>query len=150
MLDIAKLHLKRADSNYRKIVDFDLSEKTFDSQDKVDTLDAFIFRFSKLQDFLSDKLFREILKALGEYNSPSPFIDILDKLEKLGMIKSSDRWVKYRSIRNKITHEYPDEHEELIASIKTAIKYFKEIKEDMDNIENYLLKKGLIESSTYK
>ncbi len=49
-----------------------------------------------------------------------PFIDILNKLEKLGLISSSEQWQKLREIRNAISHEY-DDSPELMAQVLNAV-----------------------------
>jgi len=50
-------------------------------------VDAFVARFGRLQDTLGDKLLPTLLAALGE--RPAPFIDRLDRAERLGLILSS-------------------------------------------------------------
>ena len=70
-------------------------------------------------------------------------IDILDKLEKLEIIKDADHWINYRAIRNKLTHEYPDNQEEVIEGINLAIIYFEEISQVLNNIMNYIEEKKL-------
>ncbi|MBT4451343.1 MAG: hypothetical protein HON46_16030, partial [Gammaproteobacteria bacterium] len=66
-IETASLHHHRAMSNYQEIKAYDLSISLFDETEKIKTIDAFIFRFIKLQDFMSEKLFRRLLEAVGEY-----------------------------------------------------------------------------------
>ncbi len=70
---------------------------------------------------MGDKLFKEVLKAIGEYKDNMALIDCLDKLEKLEIIAQADRWMNYRAIRNKLTHEYSTNHEEMIAGIQDVL-----------------------------
>jgi len=49
-----------------------------------------------------------------------PFIDILNKLEKLELIASAEKWQELREIRNVIAHEY-DDSPELAAQALNAI-----------------------------
>ena len=72
------------------------------------------------------------------------FLDVLDKFEKLNLIKSADKWLEYRQLRNQLTHEYPDNYSEIISNIKLAIKYFSEINSDIENLRNFAEEKGLI------
>lgn len=67
-------------------------------------MDAFVARFSRLQDLLGDKLIPALLEHLGEPSGPA--IDNLDKAERFGWIASSDEWVVYRKLRNQMIHEY--------------------------------------------
>jgi hypothetical protein len=144
MFEIVMIHLNRADNNYNKILKFDLNSSIFEDSDKVDTIDAFIFRFTKLQDYLGDKFFKELLNALGEFKKNMPFIEILDRLEKLDIIKSSDKWLEYRQLRNSLTHEYPDEYEYFIENIKLSLLSFNEMKIDIENIKRFITLKKLI------
>lgn len=144
MLEIVHLHLKRAGINYLKIQDFTIDESIFLDDEKVNVLDAFIYRFTKLQDFLGDKFFKELLESIGEYKSNMPLIDVLDKLEKLNLISSTEDWINYRKIRNLLTHEYPDDYEELISNIKISLKYYSQIKENIKIIEQYITGKNLV------
>lgn len=144
MLEIVHLHLKRAGINYLKIQDFTIDESIFLDDEKVNVLDAFIYRFTKLQDFLGDKFFKELLESIGEYKSNMPLIDVLDKLEKLNLISSTEDWINYRKIRNLLTHEYPDDYEELISNIKISLKYYSQINENIKNIEQYITDKNLV------
>ena len=143
MLETVKLHLRRANSTYNDIKHINLSIELFDNDNDIKTIDAFIYRFVKLQDYMGDKLFKELLKAVLEYKDNMSMLDVLDKLEKLEIIPSEDRWLDYREVRNKLTHEYPDNEEDIIDGIKTSLVYFQEIKELVDSIENYIEQNSL-------
>lgn len=67
-------------------------------------LEAFTSRFCRFQDTLGDKLFPIWLKLVGE--KQKTFLDDLHRLEKLQIIKSSEKWLEVRSLRNKMVHEY--------------------------------------------
>ena len=69
--------------------------------------DQLIYRFSKLQDIMGSRLFRQLLEALEEDISGLPFIDILYKLEKLNLLNNAKDWIVLRQIRNTVSHEYP-------------------------------------------
>lgn len=137
------VHFNRAKDNVEDIKKFPVNITIYEDKEKIKTIDAFIFRFIKLQDFMGDKLFKDILKIVGEYKDNMSLIDILDKLEKLEIIKDADHWINYRAIRNKLTHEYPDNQEEVIEGINLAIIYFEEISQVLNNIMNYIEEKKL-------
>lgn len=58
-------------------------------------------------------------------------------MEKLGIIQNADDWMNYRKIRNKLTHEYPNNQNEIIEGIKTALNIFEKIEDIVKVIENY-------------
>jgi hypothetical protein len=96
-IQIAKQHL--ADQmpltaeNYLKISDVDMS-----------FIDQLIFRFSKLQDSMGEKIFPFILRMAGEEVKKKTFIDILNRLEELDIVNKNE-WLQLREIRNQIAHE---------------------------------------------
>jgi hypothetical protein len=69
--------------------------------------DQLIYRFSKLQDSMGARLFRQLLEYLEEDVSGVPFIDLLNRLEKLGLLQSANEWHHLRQTRNIVSHEYP-------------------------------------------
>lgn len=140
------LHTHRANQAYEEIMLFvaDLNNQSLDDFDKVKVIDSFIFRFIKVQDLMGNKLFREVLSILGEYESSMSMLDVLDRLEKLRLIDSAEQWMDYRNLRNLLTHEYPDNRAELIEGIQMAISVFPEIKSMQKKLFDYLTAKSLL------
>lgn len=105
-----------------------LNSNSFENIDIVKTIDSFIYRFSKIQDKMGDKLFPAILQLLQEYKTNMPLIDVLNKLERLELINSTDEWIDFRKLRNNLTHDYPDNENEIIEALNLAIDvYYKMI-----------------------
>ena len=92
----------------------------------VAVLDQFLFRFLRLQDCLGVKLLRPYLvEVLREPLDDRPFRDCLDRLERLGVISSAERWEEIRRLRNVVTHDYPEAVDIKAARIeeaRTAVK----------------------------
>ena len=148
VLDEIDKHKERLNYAKSKIEKWHLTQELLENPEIVETIDSFIFRFSKMQDSMGEKLFPLILEILGEETRNKPFIDILNKLEKLEFIPSANEWKKLRNLRNSLTHTYPWEKEILLEEIKEAlsaadkiVEIYKQIKE---KLKPYLLKeKGL-------
>lgn len=107
---ICELHNQRMFFAWENISHhFPLSEESFGkiSQMEMALFDQLIYRFSKLQDSMGGRLFKQILEALQEETDGLPFIDILSKLEKLNLLDDAKSWIALRQIRNSISHEYP-------------------------------------------
>ena len=120
-------------------------------------IDAFIFRFIKLQDIMGEKLFRLILNNLKENDVNSdniPFIDILNKLEKYQIVDSADEWLNLRKIRNSFTHEYPEDLFRRVDSLNNGFNHVYNIYYIYVKIKNYAEKNILsakgIDMSSYK
>ena len=124
------MHFSRIDAILPELKGYlPLHESYFQEIEKIKTIDFFIYRFTKIQDRMGEKLFPIILKELHEYKSSMSLIDVLHKLEKLELLESSDAWIDYRKLRNTLTHEYPDNEDEMIESITLAIEVYKNLKE---------------------
>ena len=80
------------------------------TEDEIEHIDQFFFRFTKSQNNIGEKLFVQILEYLQEENpKPKPFIDILNRLEQLELLEDKNNWLVLRKIRNNIAHQYEDE-----------------------------------------
>lgn len=144
-LEKAKLHLDRLKKASQEILEYEILENlNVEDFETVKIIDTFIFRFIKLQDFLGQKLFRRFLDEIGELEENMSFLDVLDKLEKLGIINSVENWIEIRKLRNKLTHEYPDELEEVRKELRIAIDKINLFEEVIIKIENYLKNKNLL------
>ena len=90
------------------------------SERELDKLDILVFRFSKLQDLLGQKIFRYILDYSG-FSINTSFINILSELERSGFLEV-DKWRALRDARNIIAHEYPNEEEIMIDELNFIYK----------------------------
>ena len=123
------MHFARIDAILPELEGYlPLKESDFQEIEKIKTIDFFIYRFTKIQDRMGEKLFPIVLKELHEYKSSMSLIDILHRLEKLELLESSDTWIDYRKLRNALTHEYPDNEDEMIESIALAIVVYGDLK----------------------
>lgn len=135
-----EIHIDRANYSLSEIENFDEIPTIIRSKDdyqKINVIDAFIYRFTKIQDLIGDKLFKEFLKSTEDYRDNMSFIEVLDKLEKLEIISSSDEWILYRKLRNSLTHEYSENQKERNEALKKAIEVFKYLKIIVTNIKNF-------------
>jgi len=98
---------------------------------------------------MGNKLFKELLSGLGEYDSSMSMLDVLDRLEKLKLIHSAERWLDYRNLRNILTHEYPDNRDDIIDGIRVALTAFGEIKLLLQELRTYIENKNLIKAVKY-
>ena len=106
-----------------------------------DKLDVLAFRFSKLQDLLGSKIFREYLVVLQYPTEDKNFLELLKELEKEKLI-NIDKWSEFRGVRNSISHDYPSEEDEkieainyLIENVEYLINIIKKIKEKFEIIK---------------
>jgi len=145
--DRLKLHLKEAFLHIDRLKEILIYLESFypldyDSLEDIDLdrLDAFVFRFSKLQDLLGAKIFREYLEEVNFPTQDKNFLILLKELNKEGII-DIDKWAEFRGIRNSIAHDYPYDESEKIEAINyliTNISYLFEVMIKIkDKIETY-------------
>ena len=110
-IEECNIHIQRMFSAFTKIsgiIPLDLDRFNNLDDDEIEHIDQLLFRFSKLQDVMGEKLFRNLMVGIGEDPKAMTFIDILNRLEGLGLLEKNE-WLILRKIRNLISHEYPEE-----------------------------------------
>jgi hypothetical protein len=123
------IHFRRIDALIPEIKSYlPFTESDFDDTEKIKTIDSFIYRFTKVQDRMGEKFFPLVLSELQEYKRSMALIDVLHRLEKLELLQNSDDWIEYRKLCNALTHEYPDNEDEIIEAINLSIEVYSDIK----------------------
>jgi hypothetical protein len=84
-------------------------------------LEAFVSRFSRLQDTLADKLLPTLLDAMAEPRASA--LENLDRAEKLGWIDSADDWLGARRLRNLMVHEYIEDRQILFGALTAGHRF---------------------------
>ena len=114
-LDSLKLSVKKVSNIGQK------TEYTFEELESFDSLTS---KFARTSDIFLQKIIRTVWALLHE--TQMPLIDVLNKSEKLGLIKSADQLIEIRDIRNQIAHEYlPEAIQELIPDVIELSKHLE-------------------------
>ena len=83
-----------------------------------DSLEAFVGKFSRMQDTLIDKLLPHCLAAVGEKTGSA--LDNLNRADRLGLLSNPDQWLAMRHLRNRLVHEYVEDKADLAAALNLA------------------------------
>ena len=95
---------------------------TFEEQESFDSLTS---KFNRSSDLFTQKNIRTVWILLHE--SHVPFIDLMNMMEKLGIIKNANQMIAIRDMRNQIAHEYiPEALCELIPEVIEMIEQLVE------------------------
>mgnify|MGYP001609139754 CR=1 FL=1 len=86
------------------------------TDEQVGYVDQLIYRFSKMQDSLGMRLLPALYRLLEGDDEPRPFLDILNRLERLDVL-TVDNWQTFRNLRNQLAHEYPDRREQTVQTL---------------------------------
>jgi predicted nucleotidyltransferase len=135
-----KKHKIRIEKSYAKVKEiFPLSAPRYInlSDDEIEAIDQYLFRFSKLQDTLGKRVFRLIVSEYEDNTDEMTFIDILYRLEKIGILDDANIWKKLRDVRNDISHQYDDEPQEMAEALNNIFAYKDELIAIFDKIENF-------------
>lgn len=140
-----KKHKLRIEESFDEIHSiFPISSKKYQELDsnEIKNIDQYLFRFAKMQDTIGQKLFKIVVDDFVEDSSSLSLIDILNKLEKIGIVSSMNDWQILRTARNNIAHQYDDEPEEMADAINKIFAQKDVLLDVFSNIENYFDTKG--------
>ena len=98
-------------------------------------LDAYLKRFTSVQDFLGAKIFSLLLEIAGIPGDKMS--EVLYNIEKEQIIDSLDNWIELREVRNELEHDYPEELEEALKDLKFCIDSFEKIESYYLNSLNF-------------
>ena len=90
------------------------------SDAQIQVLDQLVLRFTKQLDAMGGRLYPALLGFLQEPYEERPMLDKLNRLEKLGYLAEAQTWQYLRNIRNKFTHDYPEDLEKNAVLINLA------------------------------
>lgn len=86
------------------------------------SLELLVSRFAKLQDLLGAKVFPLVAELTAEpLIVGATFIDLVNRLEKIGAIPSAAAWRRLREVRNMLAHDYPGDPEMSVATINEVV-----------------------------
>ncbi|MEJ5227061.1 hypothetical protein [Thermodesulfovibrio sp.] len=146
-ISICNIHSERLKSSLRnleKLIPLSVLQYKLLNEQELSFLDQMSYRFGKLQD-LSGGLLRAILLTIEEDVSHLPFIDILNKAEKLGIIDSAHEWITLRELRNLLTHEYSEKIEDIVNGINKLYEISKRLLDIYEGIIQYINKRQILE-----
>lgn len=136
-------HLLRMEQAYNEIKSIlPLSHNQYSNlqDEEVKNIDQFLFRFSKMQDTIGDKIFKIILQDYNPDFQKLSFLDFLHELEKREIITSAQDWIILRKVRNNIAHQYDDEPEEMSQAINDIFAQFSTLKQIFEQLKNKYIK----------
>lgn len=102
--------------------------------ESIQDLDQLVLRYSKLQDSMGSRLFPALLKILMEPLEDNPMLDKLNRLEKMGILPSVQRWQQLREIRNKFAHDYPEGDDMKAVVLNAACSGIEEMAEVLGHV----------------
>ncbi len=143
------LHLIRAMTELAGYFPLDETFFTKITDKEIDLLDRFIFRFTKTVDSMGKRLFPEILTVTDERDEDMFFRDMLNRLERMGILTSVEDWHTYRERRNSLTHEYPETDSDKAAMLIDAYEKSFDMIQLFERIKKLLTQRVEISMEPY-
>lgn len=93
-----------------------IGQKDNYSFEELESFDSLTSKFNRTSDIFTQKVMRTVWMLLHE--PFIPFIDMVNKGEKMLMLRSADVIIEIRDLRNQIAHEYiPEAIRELVPEV---------------------------------
>ena len=135
-------------TGYKTLIDQLLNNKNIYEVAVFDTLkpqelailDAYLKRFSAMQDFLGAKIFPMLLESAGVPSGS--MTETLYYAVKERLIDSLENWIELREIRNDLEHDYPDEMEQALRDLKKCVDWYTRLQGYYKNVELFLKQHG--------
>ena len=112
--DLLLQSLKSLKLSIEKVSNFEIKDElTFEEMESYDSLTS---KFNRTSDIYTQKVLRTAWSLLHE--PFMPFIDFMNKAEKMGLLTDGEKMLEIRDIRNQIAHEYiPEVVMELVGDV---------------------------------
>ncbi|MFW5453675.1 hypothetical protein [Thioalkalivibrio sulfidiphilus] len=122
---------------FSQVIDKAWIENLDNEPELAERLDAFVARFGRMQDTLGEKLVPELMRHMQE--TPGAVLDNLNRMEKLGLLKSALDWVEARNLRNRLVHEYMRDPAEFAQALQRARERVALLVDTYNRILDYVL-----------
>ena len=113
------------------------------SDNDMEVLDAYIFRYGSLVSNIQDSIFKSIAEVEQEPVSTMSNRDKTNLMERLGALPSAERFSSLAVIRNKLMHDYPEEMQKHLERLNFITDEAPRLVEIFIGIKNYAEKFGI-------
>jgi hypothetical protein len=108
--------------------------------EELESFDSLTSKFNRTSDIFTQKVLRSVWMLLHE--SFVPFIDMMNKSEKMLILRSADQMIGIRDLRNQIAHEYiPEAIRDLVPEV---IELTSQLTENINECRHFLETRGWI------
>lgn len=102
--------------------------------EELESFDSLTSKFNRTSDIFTQKVLRSVWMLLHE--SFVPFIDMMNKSEKMLILRSADKMIEIRDLRNQIAHEYiPESIRDLVPEV---IELTSQLIENIEDCRHFM------------
>nr|VFJ72020.1 MAG: hypothetical protein BECKFW1821C_GA0114237_103026 [Candidatus Kentron sp. FW] len=102
--------------------------------------DAYLKRYSSLQDYMGAKVFPLLLESAGI--PAGKMSEVLAGVEREEIIDTLGDWIELRQIRNDLEHDYPDDPRAALSALRTCVASFARLERYYRNTLEFARKNG--------
>lgn len=117
-----------------------IGEKVDYNFEELESFDSLTSKFNRTSDIFTQKVLRTTWMLLHE--PFAPYIDMVNKGEKMFLIKSADQMIEIRDLRNQIAHEYIPEA--ILDLVPEVIVQTSLLIENIEECRHFLQSRGWI------
>lgn len=122
-----------------------IGEKGDYNFEELESFDSLTSKFNRTSDIFTQKVLRTSWMLLHE--PFAPYIDMVNKGEKMILIKSADQLIEIRDLRNQIAHEYIPEA--ILELVPEVIEQTSRLIENIETCGQFLQSRGWIEFGSF-
>ena len=78
---------------------------------------------------MGTRLLPSLYRFFENSSQPIPFLDILNRLEQLGVITSVEDWQFFRNLRNNLAHDYPESVDQTVLTLNALYSKWRHMEE---------------------
>lgn len=97
--------------------------------------DAYLKRFAALQDYLGAKVFPLLMEVSGI--GGTKMSEVLQSVEKEGIIDSLSEWIELREIRNELEHDHPEELQKGLDDLRLCVAKYQRLTDYYNASKNF-------------
>lgn len=109
------------DRVFAEAIDTEWVNRLANQPELAERLEAFVSRYSRLQDTIAGRLLPRLFEALAE--EPGSQLELLNRAARLGMVSDVEEWLAARALRNRLVHEYMEDPAAFAQDLRLAREY---------------------------
>lgn len=103
------------------------------SEANAESIEAFMSRFARTVDLLTNKALRAL--DLAELEPSGSLLDVLNRAERRGVVESAERLREMKNLRNLIAHDYAGEY--LAETFQACVEFTSQLLEIIERVRDY-------------
>jgi len=141
-LQECQLHQKRLHTAWQELMQSQCLQANSLTEPQVRVADQMVYRFGRLQDAIGTRLLPALLQIMQEWQDEQPWIDKLNRAEKLGLLPSTEAWLLLRELRNQTSHEYPLQPDMVQLNLRRLAQHVPQLENVLQQLQHHARQRG--------